>query len=271
MQKMRRTILKTRDSTFILLLITVLLSGCAAVQGYPESPSAEPLSLLDKNFDLMIDEYFTLSGAEQRSFRDKQIVKRLAVIVVNFNTFEKALYQQTIRTNIGVQWLILALGGATIAVSSTDTKDILAATSVGILGAKAAFDKDALFDNTMPALLAQMRALRKEVQLKILQGQQKDTDRYSLTQAFRDLDEYYRAGTIPGAIVGVTKGSTDALAKADENLRLFESTFEVTPEGKTLKAYLYPDPNNPFVPDPSALANVQDEMTKRPPTTSRWV
>src|SRR5437899_1909788 len=89
----------------------------------------------------------------------------------------------------------------------------LAASSAGIIGVKGAIDADLFYQKTMPALVAQMDAQRRTVLANILQGLSQGLDLYPLQQGLRDVDSYYAAGTIPGAISGVV---TDAGAKSEE-------------------------------------------------------
>lgn len=68
----------------------------------------------------------------------------------------------------------------------------------------------------MPVLLTKMTALRKEVLVKIYMGLGQSTTDYPLMKALNEVDDYYNAGTIPGAIIGITATAGATIAKADE-------------------------------------------------------
>ncbi|WP_440207475.1 hypothetical protein, partial [Campylobacter coli] len=57
-------------------------------------------------------------------------------------------------------WIALALNGVG---SVSAASKALSAASAGVLGARASFEKQALYNMTMPAMLAQMVAKRREV------------------------------------------------------------------------------------------------------------
>ncbi len=103
-------------------------------------------------------------------------------------------------------------------------KAALGAAITGVTGAKVSFDKNAYFAKTLPALVASMQASRKEVLLRIRKGLELGDDKYPLTQALVDLEDYYNAGTIPGAITGITASADEASRKASEELKVVLQT-----------------------------------------------
>jgi hypothetical protein len=68
----------------------------------------------------------------------------------------------------------------------------------------------------MPTLLATMVAQRKVALVRIHEGLTHAIDAYPLTLALNDLDRYYQAGTIPGALSAIadTAGATATKAEA---------------------------------------------------------
>jgi hypothetical protein len=119
----------------------------------------------------------------------------LHAIDLNFVAFEQALYAQGVGSGIGADWLVLALTG--IGSVAGSAANALSAAAAGVTGARASFDKNVMFEKTLPALLAQMVAKRKAVLVEIRQGQAQDVETYSLLMGLSHLEDYYFAGTIP--------------------------------------------------------------------------
>src|SRR5262249_46089227 len=113
--------------------------------------------------------------------------------------------------------IVLGLNAAGAVVGGAEAKSALAAASGGIVGAKGAVDKDLFYQKTLPALIAQMSAQRKVVLVDIRRGLTLDVDQYPLQQALVDLENYYAAGTIPGAINAIVQdaGATSQTAQLE--------------------------------------------------------
>lgn len=93
----------------------------------------------------------------------------------------------------------------------------------------------------MPALMVQMVAQRKRVLVRVRDGLLNKSDaQYPLAQGLADLEEYFYAGTIPGAITGVVQ---NAGAEAQASNRLMETlVFRLDDPAETLKRAIFPDP-----------------------------
>ena len=104
------------------------------------------------------------------------------------------------------------MGAAGSLVAETASQ-ILSAVSGGLAGAQAAYGKAVLYDKAMASLLAQMRASRKAVAARIFQRWTLDLEKYPLWLARIDLDAYYFAGSLPGAILAT---AADAKTKEDQ-------------------------------------------------------
>ncbi len=210
---------------FLTLLVAVIVltlsNGCATTRGAPPGfpTSLEALKQLDPQYDETLNAYY-LPGADQRAVRNKFIETRLGAVDTQYLSFKESLYTQAVASNVFVDLATIGLNVAGVATPGASTKTILHGASGGLLGAKASIDKNVFFERTMPALMSQMEALRKTVRARILEGMAKTVDAYPLSQAVSDLQDYYVAGTIPGAIVGVTKDAIVSDGKADEKVEL---------------------------------------------------
>jgi hypothetical protein len=188
------------------VLLAMMATGCvASIQAYPDRPFDNAAPVLNKIDSVrVVQEFYSLgTETERRTYRDELIAERVAAINISYRHFEEQLFQEGTVRNITTDWTLLGLAatGATISVSTTQT--ILAAISGGIVGARAAFDKNALFDRALPSLVSKMQASRQQIELRMLNGMKLDTNSYGIIEALGDLDSYYSAGTLPGAILNI--------------------------------------------------------------------
>lgn len=210
----------------LLLSLIILLSGCAAsLTAYPQV-SYDPRKELDWMQTYLssdvIEKYHSSNNADrkgltQREWRDLVVEVRIRAINLRFNEFQRSLYQEGVVIGIGTDWTTLALNATGALYKST--AQTMSAISAGIIGGKSSFDKNAYFEKSMPTLLAMMSAKRKEVLVNIRKGLVKDIGQYPLDRALDDLDSYYAAGSIPGALLEVANNANAVSQKAQEELK----------------------------------------------------
>ena len=97
----------------------------------------------------------------------------------------------------------LALNLAGTLVGAARAKTNLAAAGIG--DSKTSIDKHFYYEKSVEALVATLNGWRKEVLVRLLQSLGGDHVEYPLTQAVVDLNEYYLAGTLNGAIAGLIR------------------------------------------------------------------
>jgi hypothetical protein len=101
----------------------------------------------------------------------------------------------------------------------------LGAASLAVQGGTKAFSDEILFQKTVQVLATQMRTRRATVATDIISRMRTlDLVVYPLSMALADLDEYYAAGTISGALIEIQK-TVSAEAQAAEALKA--QTIEV--------------------------------------------
>lgn len=202
-----------------LCFVPALLAGCASLNAYPDRSGdvATELQQLDQYFAATVLQTYAgkPDDATKKAYRDEVVTGRVRAIDLHFGTFQQAVFREGVGTNIATDLIILGLGGATATVGGAGLKAALGATSAGVAGARTSIDKNLYFEKTMPALLAQMIALRKTVLVKIQEGLDRNVALYPLSQALIDLEDYYNAGTIPGAIAAVTEQAGATAKNAD--------------------------------------------------------
>jgi len=110
-------------------------------------------------------------------------------------------------------------------------------------------------------LLATMEAERRKVMVRIREGLVKSETEYSLIQALLDLDDYYKAGSIPGALIAIAATSGETLKKAEEEIR---GVYLKDSSGDILRRYWKPK----GVIDQEFQGKLREWMTKNNiPTT----
>ncbi|MEA2823198.1 MAG: hypothetical protein QOJ86_5202 [Bradyrhizobium sp.] len=189
-----------------LMLAGLLLSGCNSIEGGPPR-----LFTVDYEAAVARDRvtgwetgYYTASATKVG--RNEIIAARMREIDSYYYAFEASLIRE--RQELGFVSSIVSLGltGAIPLAASLGTKSALGAASTFVQGGTKAFSDEVLFQKTVQVLATQMRAQRAFVGADIIDRMRRlDTDAYPLSMALGDLDEYYAAGTIAGALIEIQK------------------------------------------------------------------
>lgn len=169
-------------------------------------------------------EYARSTGARRRELRDQIVLARMYAIDLYYSEYEANLTRE--RQNVGFLSTVanLALTSSATLVAAKETKTILSAVATGLTGAKEAYDKEILIEKTIAILQQQMRARRKEIKVSIIGRLSLDQSSYPLELALTDVESYYRAGTITGALIDVSEETGVRLAQA----RAIEERIVVT-------------------------------------------
>jgi hypothetical protein len=149
--------------------------------------------------------------------RNEIINGRLAAFDIQFNRFQRQLHQEGAGVNLSTDAILLGLGAAG-AVVSGGTSQLLSAAAGGVTGLRGAIDRDLFFERTMPVLFQEMNAQRKSIRVQILDGLSKGIADYPLGRGLADIEAYYFAGTIPGALIGIAESAGAKGAKAEAKL-----------------------------------------------------
>jgi hypothetical protein len=210
---------------FVLLCVTASLDGCAALRNYPVRPNDvdTELQALRRYFDPAEIQ----KGGNTIAWRNEVVNSQILAIDLQFTAFEQEFARENVGVNTAVDMTVIGLGAATGVAGGAATKSILGAISGGITGAKGIIDKDLFYSKTMPVLLSQMEAQRKVQLVKIRTGLTADADKdprsdaskYPLSEALIDVEEYYKAGSIPAALQGIIEQSGAAGQNATKDLK----------------------------------------------------
>lgn len=212
----------------LLALGVAMLSGCAAFHGYPERPvdlTYDYSSISDDISAAKMTECFAKDGNEAIACRNKFISARMYATDIRFSEFEERLFRQTRESGFAATLSTLGLTSAA-AFTSGSGSQVLSGIAAFIIGGREAFQKEVLAERTIIAIHTAMRANRAQIRLRILLGLRQSIETYPLALALANVNEYYDAGTILGALIGITE-TIGAQAKiADEKL------LELTPLSK---------------------------------------
>jgi hypothetical protein len=183
------------------------------------------------------------AARQDRSGEQRNILLNDLILLVdlNYNHWEKLLYDKKAGFDLGTDAVVLGLGGATALTGTTEVANILGQITTGITGFKTSVDSDLLQKNAVPALVAKMRAARATQLLK-MQAAMIDTNggtpngptrlsKYSVEQGLIDLNAYYNAGTFVSALQDITakageekKTAEDKIDKTKPNANLIKQT-----------------------------------------------
>ena len=252
------------------VLSLAALCGCSTFSGYPTSYQNQAQVLQADQAYLTADvrdkgdapSDTARGGLTQQQYRDTVIYRRLEVIDSYYYDFEAKLTGTYNGLDVGANLAVLALNGFGAVTGGAGSKAALAAASAGVVGAKSVVNTDIFYQKTLPTLIAEMRAARAQVLVKIETGISNPVAKYSIDQALNDVNDYYIAGTLPGAIAQVTAqagaATQDAMARIDA---LRTTSYQpLTPTAQRIVQWLFPGGDQTQPPDPKKLASLQAWM-----------
>lgn len=205
--------------TCIVIALSLFCVSCSAIKSYPDRTS-NPQDQLSKLSWCFTDDLRNVPSGQNPTVRRNDVINcRIYAIDLQFTLFEQSIAQESISLNTGVDLAVVGLGAATTVVNGAAVKSILGAISGGITGGKGIIDKDIFYSKTMPALLSQMEAQRKTQLLIIRTRLRSSADEYSLSEALIDVENYYKAGSIPAALQGIVEQSGAVANDATQKLK----------------------------------------------------
>jgi hypothetical protein len=153
-----------------------------------------------------------------KSIRNSIVNELLLIVDHHYHSYEGGLLAGRAKNNFytGAFRSGLETAGALLTVASTVKVLSGLAALTGTVQDSA--DKEFYYDNTINALVIQMRADRTLVLVTLFKGQKKDYSDYPLERAVRDITSYYRSGTLASAIVSLSNTAAESEAKAKKSL-----------------------------------------------------
>ena len=150
--------------------------------------------------------------AEQRN---NYVTLRMYAVDQNYTIYESQLTHEAQETGLAASLINLGLTGAGSVAPTAVVGKALSAAATGFTGASQAYDKDVLLAQSIQNLETQMRADRNAKAATILTSMRCPISSYNMGMVLSDLEEYYRAGTMPNALIAITKtvGNAESQAK----------------------------------------------------------
>ena len=109
----------------------------------------------------------------------------------------------------------LGLTGAIPLVGAGQTKNVLGAVASGLTGVRTSYNDDIILNRTIQILQDQMEATRARISVQIIAKlSSRSTSIYTLAMALSDLEDYYKAGTLTGALLDVSSNVSQDAAEA---------------------------------------------------------
>lgn len=254
-----------------MLLLCILITGCASViKGGPPLPVYQP-----KVAEALLQKY-SQSGAiptkpeELTAGQRNGIMEDLIYLVdVNYQQFESQLYLGRASFDTATDLAIVGLGAAGALVDATGTQALLAAISGGIGGARASISKNFFREQSATALISTMRATRKS-KLDLMRGAESlSIPDYPMSRALADINDYYNAGTIVGALGSIVSEAGKKEQAADSNIEKkvrekIELQFKTGPLRERIVSWLDEDSKNNVPALQKWLASKTPKVTVTP-------
>lgn len=223
-------------------ILGLALAGCrsSALNQFPEPTVAFKTDLrkLDQEYEELLQKIYCQENDEaKRKIRNKAIERAKRVIDIRFERFRQALAKQEVKADFGTNLISIGAGAAGALVGESASR-ILSAVNASVSGGKEAFDSVAFYEQTMPALLAQMIATRNELLVLIRSGMMQSYEDYPLVLAMEHLQAYEFAGSVPGAVIAI---SADANDKNDKAAVILTSNFLRDKSGDIIRKFWKPD------------------------------
>jgi hypothetical protein len=219
-----------------LFAAALLLAGCKTLGngGAPE-PAFDidaDLKALSEQFSsaTSVTSYYTQAAAGNAvGARNRFITGRLVQIDLNYIQFIRTLTTDKQRLETATDLASLTLNIAGTLTGGEQAKANLAAAAALLNGTRATIDKQYFFEKSMDALVGTMNAKRKAVLVGILQGlATKSVDEYPFELALTQLNEYYMAGTLNGAIQFINVQSAEQEKASDIEIKKIPHLTETT-------------------------------------------
>lgn len=205
--------------SLIICFAITLISACS-FRGTP--PVYQPSADIINRIDLTAIDLANLQAATSEQERNRLQNKAIAVINLNFNQFERDLVADRADTSAAVAGTTLASSIAGVLVGSASAKENFALLNAGVIGAFGIIDKNYFYDKTVPALVSAMGAARASVLLHIKTSQRDTVEIYDGTAALDDINAYFTAGTVFGAISAITTKAENDKQTALDKVRALE-------------------------------------------------
>lgn len=207
-----------------------------------------------------------ISDAERNNF----VLARMYAIDLRYSEFELDLSQERNQSDFFVKLLSIGLTGVAALSAVSETQAILAGIDTALKGANDAFSKEMLLNRTIETLTKQMRAGRDKIRSQILEGLDKPLNKYPFYVALGQLDAYYTAGTLPGALADVNntvtteantqQGAVEKTVKNLKDIKTVQVEAALSDLGNAIQAWIEVDPADRLPKAQSCYKSIGDNL-----------
>lgn len=161
------------------------------------------------------------TSADRKKLRNELASKLLVAYDENYGRFLNDLTAYKKRIDAGGDIIATSLSIAATVVSPVSTTNVLAGLAGGVTASKVAFNKAYFYEQTLPVIINQMNADRQAILSQVLPKLEQSVEVYDLNAMIRDMDLYYYAGTIEGALVNIQEEASRKSKEAKENVKQY--------------------------------------------------
>ena len=208
--------------------LALMVAGCTSNQVGPIRPItiADDVAYTRPLAEPDLSTFYGAPPATLAAVRNQIVTARMYIADIQYHYYEARLTREMQEEGLGATLATLGLTTASTLVGSAGTKTILSGAATAVVGADKAYNEKLLLSNTIQALQSQMRADRKTQAAVIYAKMFKEVGNntktitpifeYTLPMALSDADNYYQAGTIASALIGLSKTVANAEQNADQ-------------------------------------------------------
>lgn len=216
-----------------LALILSLTTACGSVYR-PKAPV--PISILsspyisDLSSPTLIKDYDAIpDGPLKLARRNAILYEYIWLIDSNYDVYESNFFSGQAFVNTAGDILAMGLASAATVTGANTTKTLLAALSVGVVGTRLTYQKNFFDQATRESIVQAMRAARLTTLVSIQEGMnicvkitiscQNPSLSYTLEQGLMDVESYYSAGTVIGALMSISETTSQQAFTARQALK----------------------------------------------------
>jgi hypothetical protein len=238
----------TRWRGLILALVLIAPLTACTTNGLRNVAGPPPAFAVDTDIEAFSAHYASKTSVadyyktpETRLKRDEFVVGRLTLYNLQYIKFIQGFAIDRAQSQAAFDITNLAFGVANSLVGGEADHAALTAATTLLNGSRTAIDKNFFAEQTVPALVTQMNASRQVALVPILRGLQQDERDYPLSEALVDLQKYYEAGTIQGALMDVQVAAGAKKAVADRQIEQLRSVRYVEDAASVrIRAWIWP-------------------------------
>ncbi|HEX8623714.1 MAG TPA: hypothetical protein VF782_01410 [Allosphingosinicella sp.] len=219
-------------SALAVLALAMLVSGCNTMQGglqsapervkltyekdgrtYFRDPAYDPsAAILNKEWDN------SKSEDERRTARNDYVTAQMNLINRLFTDYEATFVTEAREGGFLGDFIVGALTIGASAIRDNEVVRFLTTAGATVQAGRSAVDKQILLDRTLSTLLNQMEAGRAGVKARIFERLRLPYADYPIGAAQMDVEDYYKAGTLVGALTAAADAATTSKIEEQERV-----------------------------------------------------